>query len=100
MSMKSRNILFVLAALIATVTVACTTSEISWSLKANSPDSLRQTVGLPSIAIGNLNPAVRNPGLEILCTGLTDAPGGYCNYFTSGVPYVNFTIVTITAENP
>ena len=98
--MKPRTLLMVLAALIAVVAVACATSEISWSTKTNSPDALRQTVGLPSIAIGNLNPSARNPGLEVLCTGLYDAPGGYCYYFTDGVPYINFTIVSITSEGP
>jgi len=98
--MKSRTLLTILASLIAIVAVACTVSEISWSTKANNPDALRQTVGLPSIAIGNLNPTARNPGLEVLCTGLNDAPGGYCYYFTDGVPYINFTSVTITSEGP
>ena len=98
--MKSRTILVVLIALIAVVAVACAASEISWSTKTNSPDALRQTVGLPSIAIGNLNPSARNPGLEVLCTGLNDAPGGYCYYFTDGVPYINFTSVSITSEGP
>src|SRR3990170_2378265 len=98
--MKPRTLLIALAALIAIVAVACATSEISWSTKTNSPDALRQTVGLPSIAIGNLNPSARNPGLEVLCTGLYDAPGGYCYYFTDGVPYINFTIVSITSEGP
>ena len=98
--MKSRVILISIVALVAVVTVACTASEIFWSTKASNPDALRQTVGLPSIAIGNLNPAARNPGLEVLCTGLYDAPGGYCFYFTNGVPYVNFTITTVKAETP
>ena len=97
--MKSRTLLIVLVALIAIVAVACATSEISWSTNKSS-DALRQTVGLPSIAIGNLNPTARNPGLEILCTGLYDAPGGYCYYFTDGVPYSNFTIVSLTSEGP
>jgi CDP-diacylglycerol pyrophosphatase len=100
MKMKPRIILISVIALVAVVTVACTASEIVWSTKANNPDALRQTVGLPSIAIGNLNPAARNPGLEVLCTGLYDAPGGYCFYFTNGVPYINFTITTVTAETP
>ncbi len=98
--MKPRIILISIITLVAVVTVACTASEISWSTKANNPEPLRQTVGLPSIAIGNLNPAARNPGLEALCTGLYDAPGGYCFYFTNGVPYINFTITTVTAETP
>jgi hypothetical protein len=97
--MKSRTILITLAALIAVVAVACAASEISWSTNKSS-DVLRQIVGLPSIAIGNLNPSARNPGLEILCTSFNDAPGGYCYYFTDGVPYVNFTTVSITSEGP
>jgi hypothetical protein len=98
--MKPRTILITLAALIAIIAVACAASEISWSTKTNSPDALRQTVELPSIAIGNLNPSARNPGLEVLCTGLNDAPGGYCYYFTDGVPYINFTSASITSEGP
>ncbi len=43
-------------------------------------------MGLSSVAVGNLNPSARNPGIELLCTGLYDVPGGYCNYFTLGVP--------------
>jgi hypothetical protein len=43
------------------------------------------------VAIGNLNPSARNPGVELLCTGLYDVPGGYCNYFTLGVPSTNFS---------
>ena len=97
--MKSRTLLIVLGALIAVVAVACAASEISWSTNKSS-DNLRQIVGLPSIAIGNLNPSARNPGLEVLCTGLNDAPGGYCYYFTDGVPYINFTSVSITSEGP
>ena len=98
--MKSSIILISIAALVAVVSFACAASEISWSITANNPDALRQTVGLPSVAIGNLNPAARNPGLEVLCTGLYDAPGGYCFYFTNGVPYVNFTSVSMTVEGP
>ena len=97
--MKSRTLLIVLGALIAIVAVSCVASEISWSTN-KSNDALRQIVGLPSIAIGNLNPSARNPGLEVLCTALNDAPGGYCYYFTDGVPYINFTIVSITSEGP
>jgi hypothetical protein len=98
--MKSKTILIVLAALVAVVAVACAASEMSWASTKSSSDALRQTVGLPSIAIGNLNPSARNPGLEVLCTGLYDAPGGYCYYFTDGVPYINFTIVSVTSKGP
>jgi hypothetical protein len=46
------------------------------------------------LAVGNLNPSARNPGVELLCTGLYDVPGGYCNYFTMGVPSTNFSVPT------
>jgi len=50
-------------------------------------------------AIGNLNPVARNPGLEILCTGLYDVPGGYCPYFVDGVSFFNFVFnETITVS--
>ena len=92
--MKTRLFMTLVVALLAFVFVSCVLSEVSWSVKKNNPDILRQTVGLPSLAIGNLNPSARNPGLELLCTGLYDSPGGYCNYFTLGVPYINFTMAS------
>jgi hypothetical protein len=90
--MKSRTMIYVLAILLAFVFGSCVVSELSWSMKENAPDSLRQLVGLPSVAVGNLNPSARNPGVELLCTGLYDVPGGYCNYFTMGVPFTNFSV--------
>ena len=84
--MRPRVILFAVAALVTFVSVSCFASEISWANKEKAADPTRKLVGLPSIAIGNLSPAARNPGLEILCTGLFDVPGGYCSYFTPGVP--------------
>jgi len=67
-------------------------NEMAWLDKETSPDPLREVLGLPSIAIGNLNPSARNPGLELFCTGLYDTPGGYCSYFTDGVPYISFKL--------
>jgi hypothetical protein len=92
--MKTKTIILIIAVLLAFVFLSCAGSEISWSTKNNNSNSLRQIVGLPSIAIGNLNPSARNPGLELLCTGLYDVPGGYCNYFALGVPYVNFPMAS------
>jgi hypothetical protein len=92
--MKSRTMIYVLAILLVFVFGSCVVSEISWSMKENAPDSLRQMVGLSSLAVGNLNPSARNPGVEFLCTGLYDVPGGYCNYFTMGVPFTNFSLPT------
>jgi hypothetical protein len=90
--MKSRTPLFIAIGLTVFVLLACAASEASWSIRESSPDVLRETVGLPSAAIGNLNPSARNPGLELLCTGLYDVPGGYCSYFSLGVSFINFTM--------
>jgi len=90
--MRARTILFFVAVLTVFVFFACASSEVSWLNKESAPEPLRQIVGLPSVAIGNLSPSARNPGLELLCTGLYDVPGGYCSYFAPGVPFINFTM--------
>lgn len=90
--MKIKTMLVITSTLLIFVSLSCLASEISWSNKENSSDALRNLMGMPSIAIGNLNPSARNPGLEIFCTSLYDSPGGYCNYFAPGVLFVNFTI--------
>jgi hypothetical protein len=90
--MNSRITIYASVILLVFVIGSCAFSEVSWSLKENTTDSLRQIVGLPSLAVGNLNPSARNPGVELLCTGLYDVPGGYCNYFTMGVPFINFSM--------
>ena len=90
MNMRTRTILILVAVLLTVVLASCVVSEIAWLGKEDSPDPLRQLLGLPSIAVGNLSPAARNPGLEFFCTGLYDIPGGYCSYFTDGVPFINF----------
>jgi len=88
--MKNRTMLIIVVLLPILVLVSCVFNEMAWLDKEKSPDPLREVLGLPSIAVGNLNPAARNPGLELFCTGLSDTPGGYCNYFTDGVPFINF----------
>ncbi len=88
--MRTRTLLCLTAALLAVVLVSTLLSEVFWSMKDNGADPLRQVVGLPSIAVGNLSPSARNPGVELLCTGFYDVPGGYCSYFTQGVPLINF----------
>ena len=90
--MKPRMFVLLVIILTTFVFLACTLSEISWSSKENNLDALRQIVGLPSVAVGNLNPSARNPGLELLCTGLYDVPGGYCSYFAWGVPFIGADI--------
>jgi hypothetical protein len=103
--MKTNMIISIIAVLLTFVFLSSAASEIVWSAKENNPESLRQIVGLPSIAIGNLNPSARNPGVELLCTGLYDVPGGYCNYFALGVPFIdfpmasNFTIIRNSTES-
>ena len=73
-----------------TVLILCAASEFSWNIKEQTQQPIRTIIGLPSIAIGNLNPTARNPELEIFCTGLYDQPGGYCYYFSNGVPFVDY----------
>jgi hypothetical protein len=92
--MKLKVLIFTIAFLLAFVIVSCVLSEISWSIKENNIDTLRSVVGLPSVAVGNLSPSARNPGVEVLCTGLYDVPGGYCNYFSMGVPYIGFPMAS------
>jgi hypothetical protein len=90
--MKNKTIRLSTVGLLLFISISCVASEISWSITINKSDSLRQLVGLPSISVGNLNPSARNPALEIMCTSLYDTPGGYCYYFTPGVPVLNVTI--------
>src|SRR5512141_2232649 len=92
--MDSRIFIYITAILLTFVFISCVVSEVSWSTKENNIDPLRKTVGLPDIAVGNLSPAARNPGVEVLCTGLYDVPGGYCNYFSMGVPFIDFPAAT------
>ncbi len=88
--MKTRTMFSVIAALLAFVCISTIASEISWSMKERNPGALRQIVGLPGVAVGNLNPSARNPGIELLCTGLYDVPGGFCYYYAPGVPFTDF----------
>jgi hypothetical protein len=99
---KGQIVGLAVAAMMIYVSLSCLISEASWATKGRTADSLRQLVGLPSLSTGNLNPAARNPGLEILCTGLYDVPGGYCNYFILGVSFVNYTMswnITVSGKN-
>jgi hypothetical protein len=90
--MKLKTLFAVTIVLLLFVSVSCLASELSWANKEKSSDPLRQLIGFPSIAVGNLNPSARNPGLELLCTSILDSPGGYCNYWAPGVPFINFTM--------
>jgi len=98
--MKGKKILAMLSILTIFVSVSCAASEAYWSNRRNSPDLMRQLVGLPSESVGNLNPSARNPGLELLCPALNDIPGGYCYYFSPGTPLDNYyldTNITVSA---
>jgi hypothetical protein len=92
--MKPKVLIYVIVILLTFVLVSCVASEISWSIKEDHSDSLRYVVGLSSVAVGNLSPSARNPGVEVLCTGLYDVPGGYCSYFTMGVPFISFPMAS------
>ena len=96
--MKKPLIFVLISGLIVFISVSCLLSEYSWAVRENSGDNFRAEMGLSSIVVGNLNPSARNPGLEILCTGLFDDPGGYCYYFSPGVPYVPSTFENITVS--
>ena len=97
MNMKAKTILLIVIALLIFISSSCAISEMSWATKENTTDYVRELVGLPSVAIGNLNPASRNPGVEVFCTSLLDMPGGYCYYFTSGETFNDFNrTVSIT----
>jgi hypothetical protein len=98
MKMKGRTIGLLIGVLVFFVFISCIASELDWLNKESTSDPIREIVGLPSIAVGNLNPAARNPGLEILCTGLYDSPGGYCSYYTNGVPFFNYASGNITVS--
>jgi hypothetical protein len=91
--MKTRTLLLAMCGMLIFVFLSCAVSEIGWSQESSS-DSLQQILGLPSLAVGNLNPSARNPGFEALCVALSDSPGGYCYYFTSGIPPANLKIYT------
>ena len=88
--MRPKILIYFIVVLLAFVFVSCGLSEFSWSSKSNSADNLRYVTGLPSLALGNLSPSARNPGVEVLCTGIYDVPGGYCIYFSMGVPFIDF----------
>ena len=68
-------------------------SELEWNEKAQSDrtNNIRRIVGIPSIAIGTLSTAQRNPMVEMYCTSFYDAPGSYCAYYTTGVAWYNVT---------
>jgi hypothetical protein len=94
MKMKTRTIVLAIVGMLAFISISCYASETSWSAEGTPSGNLRQVVGLPSVAVGNLNPSARNPGVEVFCTALYDAPGGYCYYFTLGLPYTNYTVAS------
>jgi hypothetical protein len=87
---KTRTVLLFVVMLPLIVLISCAASEMAWINKEDSQSSFHKVLGLPSITVGNLNPASRNPSLELFCTGIYDVPGGYCGYYSSGVPFDDF----------
>ena len=85
--MKAKLLVIVAIALLLFVISFSAYDEMRWAAKEDNPEPVRQLVGLPSIAVGNTNIAARNPGVEIWCTSFYDTPGGYCYYFTQGMPH-------------
>jgi hypothetical protein len=96
--MKTNKLTLAIALLVLAIAASSFFSEVSWQIKASSPDSLRRIVGLPSLAVGDLNPAARNPGLEQLCTSFFDMPGSSCIYYTQGVASLNLTLACNVSE--
>jgi hypothetical protein len=92
--MKIRTTFLLTFALLLMILASCVASEYLWATKESKPDNVRQLIGLPSVVVGNLSPAARNPGLEVLCSALNDVPGGYCNYFAGGAPVANASEIT------
>jgi hypothetical protein len=83
----------------------CALSELGWASRTYD-STLRETIGLPSIAVGTNYEGTRNPLLEIFVRSLYDVPGGYDyvvtssfidtpmrqGYFRENVPGFNMTI--------
>lgn len=81
-------------------------SESDWQAKSFD-ESLRRTVGLPSIAIGTNYEGTRNPMIEVFVRSLYDIPGGYDyvvpssfidtpiwqDYYRETIPEFNMTMV-------
>ncbi len=81
-------------------------SEIQWSGREYDR-ALRESVGLPSIAIGTNYEGTRNPLIEIFVRSLYDIPGGYdyvvsssfidtplkLKEFRESIPGFNFTAI-------
>lgn len=93
-------------ALVLTVTLMalCAYSEAEWGRKTYD-SALRETIGLPSIAVGTNYEGTRNPLLEIFVRSLYDVPGGYdyvvsssfidtpmrLGFYREGIPGFNMT---------
>ncbi len=88
--MKNRTLLILVTLLVTLVFTSYAYSEVYWHRRETTTVPIHRLTGLASLAIGNLSPSARSPGYELLCTGLYDAPGGYCSYFTDGVPSLHY----------
>jgi hypothetical protein len=69
----------------------CALSELGWASRTYD-STLRETIGLPSIAVGTNYEGTRNPLLEIFVTSsFIDTPMRQ-GYFRENVPGFNMTI--------
>ncbi|MCQ5376824.1 MAG: hypothetical protein NO516_02105 [Candidatus Methanomethylicia archaeon] len=60
----------------ASLMALCAYSEMGWGNRTYD-SALRETIGLPSIAVGTNYEGTRNPLLEIFVRSLYDVPGGH-----------------------
>ena len=88
-----KTLILLAVVLTSVVLTSSVYSELEWNVKTQSDrtNSIRRIVGIPSIAIGTLSTAQRNPMVEMYCTSFYDAPGSYCAYYTTGVAWYNVT---------
>lgn len=83
MYMKRIVLMPVLAVILTVALIAvCVQSELGWASRTYDND-LRETIGLPSIAVGTNYEGTRNPLLEIFVRSLYDVPGGHDYVVTS-----------------
>ena len=75
-----------LSIILPVLVLACfAISQVNLIQEDKETNNLRELLGFPSLAIGNLSPAARELGLQLFCTGIYDTPGGYCSYYANGV---------------
>ena len=61
--MKEKFIIAALLLLFVAILGFYVRNESAWATRESEPQIIQQIVGLPSVAVGNLSPAARVPGL-------------------------------------